>query len=118
MDSSLKRRDKARSRRKFKVRREVRGDASCPRFSVFKSNTNVYLQLIDDEKGVTVVSTSSLNKKREGGRKELARKLGEEIAERALKLNIAEVVFDRGRYKYHGVIAECADGARAKGLKF
>ena len=90
---------------------------------VFKSNKHISVQLIDDEKGVTIGSAGTLDKELKGTdfatkNKESAKKVGEMIAEVAKKNNIIEVIFDRGKFKYHGILAELADGARASGLKF
>ncbi len=112
-----------RKRRTFRVRKHLRGSSLKPRLCVVKSNQHIEVQLIDDDKGVTLVSTSTRSKdlkKTEFNKcnKESARKLGEIIAERAVKQNVKEVVFDRGAHKFHGVLKELADAARGAGLKF
>ncbi len=112
--------NKARVRRHMRVRGKINGTAECPRLDVFRSNSNIYAQLIDDVKGVTLVSAAS-NEKDFGdakGNKEGARKVGQLIAKRAAEKNITEVVFDRGGYIYHGRVKELAEGAREGGLKF
>ena len=103
-----------------RVRGKVSGTAEKPRMSVYRSTKNIYVQLIDDVKGVTLCSASSLDKAFEGdgGNKEGAKKVGELIAKRALDKGIETVVFDRGGYLYHGRVKELADAAREAGLKF
>ncbi len=112
--------NKARIRRHTRVRGKISGTAECPRLDVFRSNSNIYAQLIDDVKGVTLVSASSVEKDfgEAKGNKEEARKVGQLIAKRAADKNITEVVFDRGGYIYHGRVKELAEGAREGGLKF
>jgi large subunit ribosomal protein L18 len=123
MDNSQKRRKQARRARLFRVRKKVRGTAEKPRLSVSKTNAHIYAQLIDDTAGVTLagVGTSSApnsgteyNRKSKGA----ARRIGAQIAEMAKQKNIVAVVFDRGRCKFHGVIAELANAAREAGLQF
>ena len=112
--------NKARIRRHARVRGKISGTAECPRLDVFRSNSNIYAQLIDDVKGVTLVSASSNEKDfgEDKGNKVGARKVGQLIAKRAADKNITEVVFDRGGYIYHGRVKELAAGAREGGLKF
>lgn len=112
--------DKARQRRHRRVRGKIAGTAERPRLNVFRSAKHVYAQVIDDEKGITLVSASSLEKdfKGFGGNKEAAKKVGQMIGKRAVEKGIKEVVFDRGGYLYHGRIAELAEGARESGLTF
>ena len=112
--------NKARIRRHTRVRGKISGTAECPRLDVFRSNSNIYAQLIDDVKGVTLAAASSVEKDfgETKGNKEEARKVGQLIAKRALEKNITEVVFDRGGYIYHGRVKELAEGAREGGLKF
>lgn len=112
--------NKARARRHRRVRGKISGTAECPRLNVFRSNSNIYAQLIDDVKGVTLASASTLDKEIDcyGGNKDAARKVGKLIAERAAGKGITEVVFDRGGYIFHGRVKELADGAREGGLKF
>ncbi|MEI8328478.1 MAG: 50S ribosomal protein L18 [Chlamydiia bacterium] len=119
MDNSIKKRDIQRGRRLLRVRKKVRGSSEKPRMSVFKSNRHLSVQIIDDEKSVTLVSAGTLQEKSLGGKsKESARKLGAMIAELAKKQNIHAVIFDRGYNKYHGVLAELANAARESGLRF
>ena len=109
-----------RVRRHARVRNKISGTAECPRLCVFRSNTGVYAQIIDDVKGVTLVSASTLDKdvKTKHANKEAAREVGTLIAKRASEKKISNVVFDRGGYIYHGVVKELADAAREGGLKF
>jgi large subunit ribosomal protein L18 len=105
-------------RRQKRYRRKIRL-SSNPRLSVFKSNKNLYLQIIDDTLGQTLVSFSTLEKGFEKGKnKVMAKKAGLEIAKRAKEKGIATVVFDRGGYQYHGKVKEIADAAREGGLIF
>ena len=109
-----------RLKRHIRVRGKISGTPECPRLNVFRSNANIYAQLIDDVNGVTLASASTLEKDFEGttGNKEAARKVGQMVAERAKAKGIEEVVFDRGGYVYHGRVAALAEGAREGGLKF
>ena len=102
------------------MRGKISGTAECPRLNVFRSTKNIYAQIIDDVKGVTLAAASSLDKEFDGngGNKEAARKVGEMIAKRAAEKGISEVVFDRGGYIFHGRVKELAEGAREGGLKF
>ncbi len=113
-------RAKARAKRHARVRLKVSGSGACPRLNVFRSSKHIYAQIIDDEKGVTLCSASSLSKDFEGNgaNKEGARAVGELIAKRAAEKGITEVVFDRGGYVYHGRVQELAEGAREGGLRF
>jgi large subunit ribosomal protein L18 len=113
----------ARKRRHDRVRKQVHGTAEKPRLNVYRSLNGIYAQVIDDNKGHTLVSASTveaeLKKKAKGMTKtEQATLVGQTIAERAKKKGIKEVVFDRGGYKYIGRVAALADGAREKGLQF
>lgn len=112
--------NKARIKRHKRVRGKISGTAECPRLNVFRSSKHIYAQIIDDIKGVTLCSASSMSKDFEGngGNKEGARKVGEMIAKAAADKGIENVVFDRGGYLYHGRIQELAEGAREGGLKF
>ncbi|MBQ1225660.1 MAG: 50S ribosomal protein L18 [Clostridia bacterium] len=111
--------NKQRLKRHARVRGKISGTAECPRLCVYRSNANIQAQIIDDVKGVTLVSASSYEKDFEcGSNKESAKKVGTLIAERAIAAGISEVVFDRGGYLYHGRVLELAEGARAAGLKF
>ena len=111
---------KARLRRHKRVRGKIRGTAECPRLCVFRSTNNIYAQIIDDVKGVTLAQASSLDKEitGNGGNKEAARAVGKLVAQRALEKNITSVVFDRGGNIYHGRVQELAEGAREGGLNF
>lgn len=112
--------NKARLTRHKRVRAKISGTAERPRLNVFRSTNNIYAQLIDDVKGVTLASASTVEKGFEGngGNKDAARKVGALIAERAAGKGITEVVFDRGGYIFHGRVKELAEGAREGGLKF
>ena len=108
-----------RIKRHARVRGKISGTAERPRLSVFRSEKNIYAQIIDDVAGNTLVAASSVEKDfGPGSNKEAARKVGKLIAERALAKGIEEVVFDRGGYIYHGRVQELAEGAREGGLKF
>ena len=108
-----------RIKRHQRVRGKISGTAERPRLSVFRSEKNIYAQIIDDVAGNTLVAASSVEKDfGPGSNKEAARKVGKLIAERALAKGIEEVVFDRGGYIYHGRVMELAEGAREGGLKF
>ena len=109
-----------RLKRHARVRAKVSGTTERPRLAVYRSNANIYAQIIDDVKGATLVSASTLEAGFEGigSNKEAAKKVGMKIAEKALAAGITEVVFDRGGYIYHGRVSELAAGAREGGLKF
>ncbi len=109
-----------RQRRHLRVRKKVFGTAERPRFAVYRSEKNIYAQIIDDVKGVTLVSASSLDKDFDGlgSNKEAAKKVGALIGKKAIDNGIKEVVFDRGGFVYHGRIQELAEGAREAGLQF
>ena len=114
-------RNDMRKERHTRIRASVVGTAERPRLSVFRSNANISAQIIDDEKGVTLVSASSLEKELKltnGGNVEAAKIVGAEIAKRAKKAKIEEVVFDRGGYLYHGRVKALAEAARENGLEF
>ena len=110
----------ARKKRHVRVRAKISGTAARPRLCVYRSNANIYAQIIDDVAGKTLVAASSLEKDFEGigSNKEAAKKVGEAIARKALAAGVEEVVFDRGGYLYHGRVKELAEGARVGGLKF
>ena len=111
--------NKVRQARHARVRRKISGTAECPRLNVFRSNKNIYAQLIDDVAGVTLASASTLDKEVSKGTKtEQAVVVGKLVAERAVAKGISEVVFDRGGYLYHGRVKALADSARENGLKF
>lgn len=109
-----------RMKRHIRVRGKISGTPERPRLNVFRSNANIYAQIIDDVNGVTLVSASTLDKAIEGvtGNCEAAKKVGKLVAERAVEKGIKEVVFDRGGYIYHGRVAALAEGAREGGLDF
>ena len=109
-----------RLKRHVRVRGKISGTPERPRLNVFRSNANIYAQIIDDVNGVTLVSANTLEKDFEGatGNVEAAKKVGAILAERAKAKGIEEVVFDRGGYVYHGRVAALAEGAREAGLKF
>ncbi|KRM12723.1 ribosomal protein L18 [Lapidilactobacillus concavus DSM 17758] len=112
--------NKTRQKRHTRVRAKISGTAERPRLNVFRSNKNIYAQLIDDVEGVTLASASTLDKELNatGTKVEEAQQVGELIAKRAQAKNITEVVFDRGGYLYHGRVQALAESARENGLKF
>lgn len=120
MDKSKKCRDRARKTRVMRVRKKVRGCSLKPRLTVSKTNCHIYAQLIDDETGVTLAGFGTLSKgcveKRKS--KKSAQFIGKQIAEIAKTKSIDTVVFDRGRYKFHGLVRELANSAREAGLQF
>ena len=108
-----------RQRIKFRIRKIVSGTAAKPRLSVFRSNKEIYAQLIDDVNGVTLLAASSREKEvGKGTNVEVASAVGKLVGKKALKAGIETVTFDRGGYLYHGRIQSLAEGARAAGLKF
>lgn len=109
-----------RVKRHLRVRAKISGTPDCPRLNVFRSAKHIYAQLIDDTKGVTLCSASTLEKGFEGfgGNAEAAKKVGQALAERAKEKGINDVVFDRSGYVYHGRVAALAEGAREGGLNF
>jgi large subunit ribosomal protein L18 len=114
-------RNEMRVERHNRIRKDLSGTAERPRLNVFRSNANITAQIIDDEKGVTLVSASTLEKDlkiKNGGNVEAAKLIGAEIAKRAKKAKITKVVFDRGGYLYHGRVAALAEAARENGLEF
>ena len=118
---SKKSRSEARTKRHLRVRKKISGTAERPRLAVFRSEKNIYAQVIDDVAGNTLVSASTLDKdfsSKVGSNKEAAKLVGEIIAKKAIEKGIKEVVFDRGGYVYHGRIQELAEGARTAGLEF
>ncbi|MFC4765933.1 50S ribosomal protein L18 [Effusibacillus consociatus] len=113
----------ARKRRHVRVRKKLFGTAERPRLNVFRSNQHIYAQLIDDTKGVTLVSASTVDPElkgqvENGGNVEAAQKVGELVAKRAIEKGYKAVVFDRGGYLYHGRVQALADAAREAGLEF
>ena len=123
MENRLENRNLRRKRRALSVRRKVRGNSAKPRLTVFRSNKHLEAQLINDEAGQTLFGIGTMSKEFKGTAlnkksKEAAKEIGKRIAQAAKGQNIENVVFDRGAYKYHGLIAELANGAREEGLKF
>lgn len=119
----MKSKNTIRLKRHWRLRKHISGTAERPRLNVFRSLTNIYAQVIDDQKGVTLVSASSLDKEIKeqnvnGGNAEGAKLVGALVAKRAIEKGITTVVFDRGGYVYHGRVAALADAAREAGLKF
>lgn len=113
-------RNVSRLKRHQRVRKNVSGTADMPRLNVFRSGKHIYAQIIDDINGVTLVAASSLDKDfaDKGSNKEAAKKVGLNVANKALEKGITAVVFDRGGYLYHGRVKELAEGAREGGLNF
>ena len=109
-----------RQRIKYRIKKIVSGTAQKPRLAVFRSNSEIYAQIIDDTKGVTLVAASSRDKdlKASGTKTEKAKQVGEAIAKKALAAGIETISFDRGGYLYHGRVKSLAEGAREGGLKF
>ncbi len=107
-------------RRHIRVRRKISGTAERPRLCIYRSNRNLFAQLIDDVAGTTIVSASTLDKevKTKLANKEAAKEVGTLIAKKATEKGVESVVFDRSGYQYHGVIKEFAEAAREAGLKF
>lgn len=123
MRSSLIKKQNIRHTRALRVRKKLRGSSTKPRLCVVKTNKHIHVQLIDDEAGKTLGAASTTSKELRNTEftkkcKTSAAKLGEHIAETAKKLGISEVIFDRGPFRYHGILASLADSARAAGLKF
>jgi|TARA_Y100000310_G_scaffold277962_1_gene296111 large subunit ribosomal protein L18 len=106
-----------RIRRHRRIRAKVQGTGKRPRLSVFRSNQHLYLQLVDDEKGRTILSVSDIKRKTKKKGVELAKELGVVVAKEATEKKIQHIVFDRGGYKYHGQIKAVAEGAREGGLR-
>lgn len=123
MKSSVKTKHNLIERRKLRVRKNLRGTSDKPRMSVFRSGRHIYVQLIDDESGITLASSSTIAKGlretlESQDNKEQSRLIGADIAKKAKEVNIERVVFDRGPHKFHGRIKELAEAARANGLTF
>ena len=107
--------------RKQRIRNKIKKISDRNRLTIFKSNNHIYAQLIDDKKGLTLASSSSTEKpirEKSLTRKEIAELIGKNIAKKIIAIGIKEVAFDRGKYKYHGLIKILADAARAEGLNF
>lgn len=105
-----------RARRKVRIRSRIHGTAECPRLVVFRSNKNLYAQLIDDDAGKTLIAVSNMSEKTNN--LATATKIGEEVGKKAVGMGITACVFDRNGYKYHGRVKALADGARSAGLQF
>ena len=124
MDSSILKTIVKRKKRQMRVRKKLHGTSQRPRLTVFKSNRNISVQIINDDEGITLCSFGTLQKDFKLPKevspksKEAAKLIGEKIAELATAKSIVKVVFDRGRYKYHGIVASLAKAAREKGLQF
>ena len=121
--ASIKSRNENRKARHARVRKKIAGTAAKPRLNVYRSNQNIYAQVIDDVTGNTLIAASSLEtsikeKVSNTGNKEAAKLVGELVAKKALEKGIENVTFDRGGYLYHGRVKELAEGAREAGLKF
>ena len=112
--------NKRKIRRKRHIRKKISGTSECPRMTVFRSNKNIYVQVIDDTTGKTVASVSSMEKDFNNLRNnvENAVKLGTVIGDRLKKLSIEKVVFDRNGYMYHGIVKAIAESARKSGIRF
>lgn len=111
--------DLRRNRIKMRIRKTIKGTADKPRLNVFRSNKEIYAQLIDDVTGKTILSTSSLKLEKEGKTKtDLAKELGAIVAKKANDAGITTIVFDRSGYLFHGRVKALAEGARENGLKF
>lgn len=123
MENRLNQRNERRKKRAFRVRKPITGSGQVPRLTVFRSNKHIHAQIIDDEShktlfGIGTTSKGFKNSEHTKKSKESAREIGKRIAQEAKKQNINRVIFDRGFYKYHGVIAELANAAREQGLQF
>ena len=111
--------NKARQKRHSRIRNNIIGTSTIPRLNVFRSNSHIFAQIIDDEKQITLASSSSVELKINNGNNSVGATLvGKDIAEKAKKLKINKVVFDRGGYLYHGRVAALAQAARDNGLEF
>ena len=111
-------RQQKRDRIHRKLRKKINGSAERPRLSVYRSNTNMYVQIINDEENVTILSANAKDLKSKGTKKELAKELGVLIAKKAKDKKITKLVFDRGAFRYHGRVRALAEGAREGGLEF
>lgn len=113
-----KTKEQARKHKHFRIRNKISGTKQIPRISIYKSNTNFYAQLIDDENGTTLITSSTQQLKIKKNNKESAKKIGEDFAKKVLAAGYTKIVFDRSGYIYHGKLKEFADAARKEGLKF
>lgn len=117
----MKTRAQRRQKIRYRVRKNANGEAQKPRLAVFRSNTDIYAQLIDDVNGVTIAAASSKEKDiaaQKGNKVEISKLVGQSIARKASELGVTTCVFDRGGYLYHGRVKSLADGAREGGLQF
>ncbi|MBI4212267.1 MAG: 50S ribosomal protein L18 [Deltaproteobacteria bacterium] len=118
----MNKRTQGREYRQERIRKKIAGTAGRPRLSIFMSLKHIYAQIINDELGSTLASASTMEKKVNAGKKSVtiegAKKIGEQVAERALAKGITQVVFDRSGYRYHGRVRAMAEAAREKGLQF
>src|SRR5690349_20786631 len=117
----MKTRTQKRQKIRYRIRRKISGEAQKPRLSVFRSNTDIYAQLIDDVNGVTLASASSKEKDiaaQKGTKSEISKLVGQSIARKAKEVGVEICIFDRGGYLYHGRVKSLADGAREGGLQF
>ena len=112
--------NKARLKRHMRIRKKISGTPELPRLNVFRSNSHIYAQIIDDVSGKTLAAASTLEKgfDKSGTKKEQAKRVGVAVAEKAQAAGIKQIVFDRGGYQYHGRVKELAEGAREGGLDF
>ena len=112
--------NKARLKRHKRMRVKLSGTGETPRLNVFRSNKNIYAQIIDDVTGKTLAAASNIEKgfDNSGTKKEISKKVGIALAKKAAKAEIKQVIFDRGGYQYHGRVKELAEGAREGGLEF
>ena len=117
MRASKKTKTLGRKKRHLRVRKRISGTQEKPRVSLYRSNRNIFLQLIDDTKGVTLSSLSSIKSDDKSINKENSKKMGLEFGEQISKLGVKQVVFDRGGYLYHGKVAAVADGIRESGIE-
>lgn len=111
-------RRKTRQHRRIRIRSKIKGTKDVPRLSIYRSNKNMYAQLIDDTSGNTIVAYSTLKLENSKQKKEQSYNVGQELAKLALKKKIKKVVFDRSGYRYHGRVKKVAEGAREGGLEF
>lgn len=114
----IKKTRKQRDKRVKRIIKRIRGTSERPRLSVFRSNKNIYAQIINDDTGTTLVSASSVKLEKIGGNIKGAQKIGEEVAQKALEKGIKTVVFDRRNYLYHGRVKALAEAARKAGIAF
>ena len=117
----LSRKATRRQKIRYRIRKKITGTAECPRLAVYRSNNEIYAQLIDDSNGVTIASASTKDKDiaaQKGTKSEKSKLVGASVARKAVDLGVKEIVFDRGGYLYHGRIQALADAAREAGLEF